>query len=95
VSIFSLLLPKQFGKLPSGKRLQRIRNSPNYRNGAFQNINPTPDFTDGATFFTVARDFLFKKEFRTKPMNPLPHIKTNLKELSNDANLLVWFGHSS
>jgi len=95
VSIFSLLLPKQFGKLPSGKRLQRIRHSPNYRNGAFQNINPTPDFTDGATFFTVARDFLLKKEFRTKPMNPIPHVKTNLKELSNDANLLVWFGHSS
>ena len=53
----------QFGKLPSGERLARIEKSPNYRNGAFQNVNHTPDLTEGASFFTVLKEFIFNKKF--------------------------------
>ena len=30
-----------FGKTPSGERLARIQQSPNYREGKFQNLEPT------------------------------------------------------
>ena len=31
----------QFGQLPKGERLQRVLQSPNYRNGQFRNLQPT------------------------------------------------------
>ena len=34
-----------FGKVPSGKRLARIEQSPNYRNGEFRNLEETPQMT--------------------------------------------------
>ncbi len=34
-----------FGGPPRGKRLERIRRSPNYRDGIFQNLHPTPTIT--------------------------------------------------
>lgn len=39
VIIFNL---PSFGKTPSGERLARIQQSPNYREGKFQNLEPTP-----------------------------------------------------
>ncbi|HNF44747.1 MAG TPA: MBL fold metallo-hydrolase, partial [Ferruginibacter sp.] len=84
-----------FGQLPAGERLERIQRSPNYRDGKFQNQNPTPDLTDGATFFSVLRDFIFKRSKQSVPPAPLPSVKTNLAGLSPDEDVLVWFGHSS
>jgi hypothetical protein len=37
---------KQFGKQPSGKRLERILKSPHYKDGKFQNLNPTPQLAE-------------------------------------------------
>lgn len=31
-----------FGRLPRGERLERVRNSPNYRDGQFRNLDPSP-----------------------------------------------------
>ena len=45
--LFTLFGQTQFGKLPSGVRLQKIKNSPNYKNGAFQNLSQTPDLKEG------------------------------------------------
>jgi len=84
-----------FGKSPSGKRLERIRKSPNYRNGQFQNINPTPSLTEGSSYFQVLFQFLFNKTSSLYPTESLPSVKTNLLELPKDENILVWFGHSS
>ena len=36
---FIFLNTERFGKHPSGERLLRIEQSPNYKNGSFQNIN--------------------------------------------------------
>lgn len=32
----------EFGRAPRGERLERIRRSPNYRDGAFRNRHATP-----------------------------------------------------
>jgi L-ascorbate metabolism protein UlaG (beta-lactamase superfamily) len=73
------------------KRKARIRNSPHFKNGAFQNLSPTPTMPDGG-FFKVLGQFL-NKPVGVKPVHALPNVKTDLKNL--DEGSLVWFGHSS
>src|SRR6267154_333498 len=85
----------QFGKTPSGERLARIQKSPHYRNGKFQNTNPTPDLSEGVSYYTVMKEFLFEKSKRSEPPERLPSKKTDLLKLRPDSNVLVWFGHSS
>src|SRR5258706_2507911 len=83
----------QFGKLPAGAQLERIKTSPNYRNGKFQNISFTPDLKEGVGYFAVMRKFFFGKSKRSKPSVALPSVKIDLHTLPD--NTLVWFGHSS
>ncbi|CAN5573957.1 MBL fold metallo-hydrolase [soil metagenome] len=87
-------MSKVFGKLPSGKRLQRIKANPNYKDGAFQNLSPTPIMSEDSHFRKILKDY-YNKPKTTQPPKPLPSIKTNLKTLSGQAPTIVWFGHSS
>src|SRR5690606_3718706 len=84
-----------FGRAPQGQRLERIENSPNYKNGRFQNLEDTPDLTEGANMLTVLWSFLFTKTPRQVPVAPIPSVKTDLHQLNADTDALVWFGHSS
>jgi L-ascorbate metabolism protein UlaG (beta-lactamase superfamily) len=85
----------QFGKLPQGTHLEKIKTSENYRSGAFQNLSPTPDLTEGASYAGVMKEFLFGKKARMKPNGKIPSIKTDLHDLDKQEDILVWFGHSS
>lgn len=85
----------KFGKSPSGKRLELIIQSPNFKDGKFQNIHFTPYVTKGYSMSSVAYDFAFTKFPRTQPKDTIPSIKTDLKNLLITENILVWFGHSS
>lgn len=69
--------------------------SSNFKNGSFQNKTKTPDLTEGASYFMVLKEFLFKKQLRAKPGSIVPSVKTNLHALPPAENVLVWFGHSS
>ena len=89
-----LQLP-MFGKQPSGARLERIKQSPNYKDGKFQNLNHTPDLAEGVSYYRVMSDFFFKKSPRQKPKLALPSQKTDLLHLDPKENVVVWFGHSS
>src|SRR5690606_41097855 len=92
---FIYLQQPLFGKAASGERLERMKQSKNYRDGAFVNRSSTPTLTEGYSMSAVMFDFIFRGSDRKKPSKPIPHIQTNLKELPADSNLLVWFGHSS
>lgn len=85
----------QFGKAPKGKRLELLQQSPNYKNGEFQNIHFTPMVSEGYSMRGVMYDFIFKKSPRTLPTVNIPSIKTDLKKFPLNRNVLVWFGHSS
>lgn len=85
----------QFGKAPSGKRLEQLKRSPNYRDGQFQNKNNTPALAEGESYLGVMRKFFFGKSKRGTPADPLPSKKTNLFDLDLAKNVLIWFGHSS
>jgi len=85
----------QFGRTPSGARLERIKQSPHYADGAFQNLSPTPALAEGKTFAGVLWEFLFSSRERVKPLDSIPSVKTDLLDLPAGENVLVWFGHSS
>lgn len=92
--VLFMTLP-QFGKLPSGRRLELIKQSANYRNGQFLNLNHTPDLAEGTTYIKVLWAFFFKKGRRSRPEDILPSQKISLLSLGDDENILVWLGHSS
>ncbi len=91
----TILKQAKFGRLPAGDRLERIKNSPNYKNGSFQNKRVTPILTEGVGFMQVSREFFFGKRARIKPAGEIPSIRTDLINLDEDKDVLVWFGHSS
>ncbi len=95
VVIYFFMHGAQFGAMPQGESLQKIRSSPHYRDGQFQNLSITPQLTEGAGFFKILKKFFFDKSEVRIPPAPLPSIKTDLLNLDKEKNILVWFGHSS
>ena len=89
-----LQLP-QFGKAPSGDRLQKIKQSPHYKDAAFVNEEATGTFSEGHSFGGVLYSFLFGKRPDLKPKESIASAFTDLHQLPADADVLVWFGHSS
>lgn len=81
------------GARPSGKRLERIAQSAQYRQGSFQNSSPT---TVQAKEFSVLK--LLHRQLNPpvgkEPRTVIPVVKTDLN-LSNDSPTVIWFGHSS
>lgn len=85
----------QFGKLPKGEHLERLKRSPNFRRGKFWNQIATPALAENTNYWKVLGKLLFQSGSRKRPSNALPTIKTDLKNLRPDENVLIWFGHSS
>jgi L-ascorbate metabolism protein UlaG (beta-lactamase superfamily) len=95
ITILFFKLPA-FGRKPTGQRLQRIQQSSNYKDGAFQNQSLTPALTGGASYGKVMKDFFFGKHDRKIPASPMPVIKRDLKQASVASEpQITWFGHSS
>ena len=83
-----------FGKNPTGRRLQRIRRSPHYKDGAFVNLSPTAVMAEDASFWKTLREFVNKPKDRD-PGGPLPSVPVDFAALGRLDPALVWFGHSS
>ena len=94
VSVWLFLKLPKFGASAADGRLQKIRKSPNFRNGEFQNLLPTPMMTGNNNSKTM-REFIFNSNKKTRPQGPFPSVKCDLLHLPIDQNLIVWFGHSS
>ncbi len=82
------------GKLPSGKHLEKLKQSPNYKDGAFQNLSYTPTKPEDISYFKMTKEF-FKKHPEVKPPTKLPFVKTDLNSITDYEPVLIWFGHSS
>lgn len=91
----SFMRQPQFGRLPSGKRLELMKKSPRYKDGRFHNLEDKPTLSEGYSFIGETYKTLFKSYPRRAPADSLPSIKTNLKALPIDKDLIIWFGHSS
>lgn len=85
---------KSFGKNPTGNRLSKIKSVSNYRDGSFQNVEPTSVNPDNVSIFTLLRKMLFRSS-SVSPKSEIPYVQTNLKDLDGEGPQVVWFGHSS
>ncbi len=85
----------RFGKLPQGDRLERITQSPNYKDGEFQYPLPTPLFSQDVSTLSVIWSNHFDKVEGLIPDAPVPAVKTDLKALNLQKDVVVWRGHSS
>ena len=95
LAVYLFMQQPVFGKLPTGARIERIEQSPNFRDGSFQNLHLTPALAEGETMFKVMKKFFFDQKIRNKPSDSLPSKKIDLTTLSPTENIIVWFGHSS
>lgn len=86
---------RSLGKNPSGTQLAYLQQLPNYRNGAFQNpdtaYNPQ---TDGVNRINALKT-IFNKPESVTPQQPVPWVKTNIKDSVFAGPTVIWFGHSS
>jgi L-ascorbate metabolism protein UlaG (beta-lactamase superfamily) len=89
MALFSVL-----GKNPSGRRLARVRQSPHYADGAFQNPEPTEMILKGVSYLKMMGEYRNRPP-DTAPPAPLPFVSTDLFALPADKPAIVWFGHSS
>ncbi|MHA6280109.1 MBL fold metallo-hydrolase [Salinimicrobium sp. CAU 1759] len=85
---------KRFGSDPEGDRLQRIKNSPNYRDGSFKNVEETSVNPNDVSMLTILKKMIFRPS-SVRPSSELPNVKPDLKNLDANKPQLVWFGHSS
>ncbi len=95
ISTLVFMQQPQFGKAPSGARLEKMKQSPRYKDGAFQNLSNTPALTEGASYYKVLKEFFFEKNKRSAPGEVLPSKKVDLKGLDSMDEVMIWFGHSS
>lgn len=95
VAVVAFVNQRSFGRLPRGERMERIRRSPNFRDGEFRNLRPTPQMTSDKGFAGSMWAFLFAEKERREPASPLPALKSDLHGLDRGEEVLVWFGHSS
>ncbi len=87
-------LLKTLGKNPSGAVLEKVKQSPNYKNNAFKNSSPTVMMAGNDSFIKILWKFINKPP-GTKPAGLIPSVKTDLKTLNAEKPVIVWFGHSS
>lgn len=92
---FLYLYHPRFGASAEGERLARMELSPNYKDGAFDNIEYTPALAEGVTYTDLLKSFFFEKKVRVVPKDIIPVVETDLHHLPLDSNLYIWFGHSS
>lgn len=96
IVVYLFLNQTIFGKLPEGKRLERIEGSPQYKNGEFQNRLPSMPLASNREKVRAFIEFLSRGKIKDlRPVADLPFVKTDLKALDPNDDLLVWFGHSS
>ena len=95
LAVYAGLHLESVGKEPTGARLERIEKSPNYKHGSFQNLTNTPVQSEDASYWVMARKFFFDKDPNIEPVEPLPSIKSDLKQEVGPLPTITYFGHSS
>ncbi len=96
ISTFLIVVNQsKYGKNPDGNRLERIKQSPNYKDGRFVNFSESPIYSGKENVIVEAFRFFLKKVEYRNPVDTLPIIKTDLKAFPANSDVLVWLGHSS
>ncbi|MFE3324341.1 MBL fold metallo-hydrolase [Streptomyces sp. NPDC059176] len=92
------LRPAAFGADPSGERMERIRRSPNFADGEFQNPLGARTRPSGSTLEFAKAYFHKEARRRRSPAAAVPVHTTTLADLATAPSSglrLTWMGHSS
>ena len=96
--IFYYVNRPEFGRLPTGSRLEKILNSPHYFQDHFECLTPVKvmaeDVEDKENRLVATWKFLFGDKTGLVPPVPVPTVKTNLNSLGDD-DCAIWMGHST
>lgn len=85
-----------FGGSPNGATLDRMKQSPQFRNGKFENLEPTPVMLENASMFQTMKEWIKGPEngrpdsVVTKTFDREAFMKVD----DNNFNI-TWFGHST
>src|SRR5687768_8926194 len=86
-------IPAAFGARPTGARADRVRRSPQFRDGAFRNTVPSSTVPSGPAT-KMLRDLLFGGQ-RRRPSRPVPLVSPGAAPLLPNGLRATWYGHSS
>nr|CEL23440.1 Outer membrane protein romA [Kibdelosporangium sp. MJ126-NF4]CTQ96820.1 Outer membrane protein romA [Kibdelosporangium sp. MJ126-NF4] len=86
-------VPAAMGGAPRGERAERVRRSPQFRDGKFRNEHQTRSMPDGDTRDLVRR-YRADKE-RRKPHLPIPLVTQPGDAPRQDGLFVTWYGHAS
>lgn len=95
IVVYFYMQQPQFGALPSGHRLEMVKKSAFYKDGRFRNFIEKPTISKGYSIWGELWKTVFKNHPRREPADIIPAIKTKLKNIPPDSQVIVWFGHSS
>ncbi|MBB6610082.1 MBL fold metallo-hydrolase [Pontibacter sp. Tf4] len=93
-----LKLSPQFGAEAEGARLQAMQQSPNYKDGQFQNPVETNMDIGFMGYMKLLRTRLFGESDNQLPQKPIPVRAINPKRFNNTqdtATIVTWLGHSA
>jgi L-ascorbate metabolism protein UlaG (beta-lactamase superfamily) len=86
-------VPVAMGGRPVGERLERMRRSPRYRDGAFHNSVPA-SVAPASSGPGIVREMLRDRETR-RPSKPIPVVAPVLDAPARDGVRVVWLGHAT
>lgn len=92
------LRPAPFGADPTGARLERIHQSPNWANGAFVNPVGARSVPSGGLIKSLPANLRKEARQSRKPARPVPIHPTTLTDLATPAASglrITWMGHST
>ncbi len=93
----TMIVPKfapQFGNSSDGARLERIKSSPHFKDGQFQNLVDTPMYGENTSLWQSMLKFIKGGENR-EPDAVIKTIKFSADNISPDEVSVTWFGHST
>ena len=97
--IFYYINRPEFGRLPSGGRLEKILASPHYFTDHFECLTPvsvmSEDDSEKENRIVATMKFLFGDKKGLIPSTPIPTDKTNILTLDKNINCAIWMGHST
>ncbi|WP_261720014.1 MBL fold metallo-hydrolase [Streptomyces sp. FZ201] len=98
-SVLRALEPAAFGADPTGERMERIRRSPHFKDGVFQNPGGVTRTRPSGSTLDFAKVFFAKDERpRRSPRGTVPVHPTTLADLARPPATglrITWMGHSS
>ncbi|EXG79476.1 MBL fold metallo-hydrolase [Cryptosporangium arvum] len=86
-------IPSALGARPTGARLERIRQSPRFRDGAFQNEQPSPLAAVPGGRGMIG-EMLFGRQQR-RPRKPVPIVTPSVTEPASTGLRTTWLGHAT